>query len=353
MEEECQEPVKTAPPQEVGAYQDPWRTDSGEDHANLTMSALEKDVGLCGGDDQVAQEQPSQGQVGTTAPPLEDNHEKPHTLEAEFGLDESWEEFVNAMLDIQEAEELVETGQNRLVPGMGMETSIWGDLEGSWENPEDQSYCHAGTNVPEKEDDKIEKEDDLGQTKDNLGQVEVETTPPGAMNGILSGSPTSGGSDDQDCQGQDTLQRVEMGGTSGPERLVTSTLLECGDVMDRLRGLSTTSESRVSQNNPSVHDNAFDEMSRGDEVTVPEMPGTPSIDMLGQGRVRTIVDSEEDGIRVFRANLGVFAISTPVPSSRQPSHYGTDNTYQYFDNNNPDISDGDPVDHPDSAMVWC
>ena len=218
---------------------------SWEDYAGLTMSALEPDGGLCGVDDQVAQELPRQGQVGSTTPLPDGHHEEPHCQEAEFELDGSWEDFVNARLDGQGAKELVETGQERLIPGMGMETDIWDDQEGSWEaladrtisilEMRDQSSCQAGTDVPEMEDEKMKKEDDLGQSKDDLGQDEDKETPPGAENGILHGTPTSGGSDDQDYHGQDNHQRVELGGTYVPERLVTSTPLEGGDVMDRQR----------------------------------------------------------------------------------------------------------------------
>ena len=68
VEDEYQEPAKTAP-QVTGDDQDPWRTDSWEDHAELTMSALERDGGLGGGEDTMAQGQPSLGQVGTVTPP--------------------------------------------------------------------------------------------------------------------------------------------------------------------------------------------------------------------------------------------------------------------------------------------
>ena len=53
---------------------------------------------------------------------------------------------------------------------------------------------------------------------------------------------------------------------------------------------------------------------------------------------------------MIRANLGVFTTSTPAPSIGQHSHYGTDKTYQY-DDNNPDVSDCDPGNHPDGAVV--
>ena len=114
----------------------------------------------------------------------------------EFGLDESWEEFANATLDMKNSEkELVETGQCRPVPGLDMETNLWGDQEGSWEaladetvsilESQDQSYCHAGPNGNVKEDDNVEKEDDLGQTKDDLGQAETRKTPPEALKSIV------------------------------------------------------------------------------------------------------------------------------------------------------------------------
>ena len=110
-------------------------------------------------------------------------------------------------------------------------------------------------------------------------------------------------------------------------------------------------QPRVSHHNPLVNDSAFDEMGGGvKEVTVPEMPGTPSTDILGQGRARMIVGDEEDGLKMIQANLGVFTTSTPAPSVGQRSHHGTNKTYQY-DDNNPDVSDCDLGNHRDGAVV--
>ena len=53
---------------------------------------------------------------------------------------------------------------------------------------------------------------------------------------------------------------------------------------------------------------------------------------------------------MIRANLGVFTTSTPTPSIGQRSNYGTDKNYQY-DDINPDVSDCDPGNHPDGAVV--
>ena len=216
------------------------------------MSSLERDGGLGGGEDTTAQGQPSLGQVGTVTP---SHGGEPGDGDGmvEFGLDESWEEFAYATLDMKKSkEELVGTGQCRSVPGLDMETNLWGDQERSWEaladetvsilESQDQSYCQAGPSGNVKEDDNIEKEDDLGQNKVDLGQAETRKTSPGTLKNIVDGYPTPGGSNDRDCQGQDTLQRGEVGGTFVPEKLVTSTLLECGAAMDKYYGLPTTGQ---------------------------------------------------------------------------------------------------------------
>ena len=93
-EDEYQEPAKTAP-QEDGDDQDPWGTDSWEELAEVTMSAL--DGGVDVGEDTTAQEQPSLGQVGGEIPGEDAGME-------EFGIEDSWEEFASATMDGERSE---------------------------------------------------------------------------------------------------------------------------------------------------------------------------------------------------------------------------------------------------------
>ena len=112
-----------------------------------------------------------------------------------------------------------ETGHDRPVPGMVVETAPWGDSGGSWEaladetvsilEYQDRSQCRAGTS--RREDDIVlEKEDDLEESKDDLGQAETRRSPPRALETIVDNHPPPGGSIDQDYHGQDTTRRVEL-----------------------------------------------------------------------------------------------------------------------------------------------
>ena len=107
----------------------------------------------------------------------------------------------------------------------------------------------------------------------------------------------------------------------------------------------------MSQLNPLANDSAFGEMGGGvEETTVPEMTSTPGTAILGEERARMIVGDGEAGLRMIRANLGVFTTSTPAPSMRQRNNHCTSKTYQYDDCIS-DVSDCDPGIHHDGAVV--
>ena len=348
-EDEHQEPAETAPKMS-GDDQDPWGTDSWEELADETMSAVYGGVDVKG--EPATQEQPSLGQVGG------ENHGD-DTGMVEFELDDSWEEFVATTIDDEQL--VLETSQDKHVSDVVVGTNTWGTSGDSWEiladmtasnlELQDQSLGMLGLSYRCEDDMKTEKEDDFKESKDDLEASKTRRSPSRPLETIVEDHPPPGGSLDQDCHGQDTTRGVVEGGTIVPDKTCTSTLLECGAAQAEKPGLTTTGQPRLSQHNLSSDDCPFDEMGGGVERNmIPEMPGTPGAAMMSDERTGMIMKDDVTGLMKFRANLGVFVTSTPTPSSGKLHTHKTSKKYQCNDYIS-DVSACDPGIQDDGAVV--
>ena len=115
-EDEHQEPAETAP-KVVGDDQDPWGTDSLEELADETMSAMDGGVDVRG--EPMTQDQLSLGQMGGEKPGEDAGM-------VEFEMEDSWEEFVSATMD-EGRSEVGDPGRSWLMrrpPSLSIKTSL-------------------------------------------------------------------------------------------------------------------------------------------------------------------------------------------------------------------------------------